>query len=474
MQWRERLDFMAYYPQDYLQKKAYQLILLSFFVCVIGGSFAFHAAYADEGDKPVIDGVSYLSPKMLDQLYDHPTLRQSGARSCRAIFVLGQRRAEQKVDLSATLSGERQLASNFKTSSRDPISSQARGYDDAYDDVYDLELSARYRLYDWGVSAARVRSETQRLAAERLNHRANLTNVVQDILRVLMQIENARQEVTYREQALKEIAPHVTAIEAQGKAGSIGLAQVRETKLSVLNAEIALQRVQRRVDESLKELQSSFKMTYEDARPLLDAFLASRNDEILEIEARDWTLVRVLDARIAGQKDDLLAIENERYPRVDSVLEATIFDATDFESEYQVVGRLEFSLPLYDGGANKARQQEKSWQVSELVSQREEQVRLHQTDTQQGKIILERRAREMETVKEQLADIEGRYKSLNALVGNSLVSRQQIIQLLDERTQKMIELSQLEWQQEFGYVRMNSLANNLTPLLGIHLGDNQC
>lgn len=129
---------------------------------------------------------------------------------------------------------------------------------------------------------------------------------------------------------------------------------------------------------------------------------------------------------------------------------------------------------FYDGGANKARQQEKSWQVSELISQREEQLRLHQTDTQQGRIIIERRVREIETIKEQLADIEGRYQSLNALVGNSLVSRQQIIQLLGERTQKMIELSQLEWQQEFGYVRMHSLANNLTPLLGIHLGDNQC
>ena len=51
MQWRERLDFMSFYPQDYLQKKAYQLILLFFLVCVIGGSFAFHAAHADDGNR---------------------------------------------------------------------------------------------------------------------------------------------------------------------------------------------------------------------------------------------------------------------------------------------------------------------------------------------------------------------------------------------------------------------------------------
>ena len=42
---------MSFYPQEYLQKKAYQLILLFFLVCVIGGSFAHYAAHADDGDK---------------------------------------------------------------------------------------------------------------------------------------------------------------------------------------------------------------------------------------------------------------------------------------------------------------------------------------------------------------------------------------------------------------------------------------
>ena len=182
----------------------------------------------------------------------------------------------------------------------------------------------------------------------------------------------------------------------------------------------------------------------------------------------------MIDARIIGEQEDLSAIENERYPRVDSVFETTVFDLTDFESEYQLVGRLEFTLPLYDGGANKARQQEKSWQVKELVSQREEQLRNHQTNTRQGMIILERRKGEIIKLQEQLKDIDERYQSLNALVGNSLVSRQQIIQLLQERIEKTIELSQIEWQQEFGLVRLHALSNRLTDLLAITPGDHQC
>lgn len=352
--------------------------------------------------------------------------------------------------------------------------SSLRGYNHAYDDIYDLELTARYRLYDWGVGSARIRSNEFSLQAERLSYQSSLSSVVEDILRVMMQIESALQEVSYRTTALQDIAPHVEAIEAQGKAGSIGLAQVRETKLSVLNAEIALQRAERRFEETQKELNARFKISYEEALPLLQTFLDVRADEVVPIEARDWLNVRVLDARIAAQREDLEAISNERYPVIDSVLETTVFDVTDYEREYQLVGRLELSVPLYDGGSNKARQQEKSWQVKELTSQREEQLRNHETGTQQGQIILDRQRGEIVTIKAQIEDIDGRYQSLNSLVGNSLVSRQQIIQLMGERTQKMIELSQLEWQQEFGLVRLNSLANTLTSLLGIELGDNQC
>ena len=474
MHWRERLYFIAFYPLEEIRKRAYQLCLLLFLVFVCLGGFAFHIAKAQVADSASGTAVGVLSPKLASTLFDHPSLQRQAARSCRAIFVLGQRRAENRIDLSATVSGERQIASNFKTSNDDTVSSSLRGYNRANDDIYDLEVTGRYRLYDWGVGDARIRSEEQRLHAERLDYDANLADLVERLLRIVMQMENARDEVALRRQALQDIAPHVDAIEAQGKAGSIGLAQVRETKLSVLNAEIALQRAQRRVDEGAQELRADFKLEFEEARPLVDAFLAKRTDALIEIDPQDWLAVRVLDARISGQRDDLIAIEYERYPRVDTVVESTLFDLSDFESEYQIVGRLEFSVPLYDGGSNKARQQEKSWQIKELVSQREEQIRLHQTNSTQGKLIIERRKLEIATIKEQIEDIEGRYQSLNALVGNSLVSRQQIIQLLGERTQKKIELSQLEWQQEFGYVLLNGLANNLIPLLEIDLGENQC
>lgn len=216
MPWRERLYLACFYPLDSFRIKIYQLILFLFCVFVVTGGFAFHAANASElttSEKGQITAEP-LTFSLETQLLNNPILRQSAARSCRAIFVLGQRKAEKKLDLSASLSGERQIASNFKTSNSDPVPSSLRGYNHAYDDIYDLELTARYRLYDWGVGSARIRSNEFSLQAERLSYQSSLSSVVEDILRVMMQIESALQEVSYRTTALQDIAPHVEAIEA--------------------------------------------------------------------------------------------------------------------------------------------------------------------------------------------------------------------------------------------------------------------
>ena len=87
-------------------------------------------------------------------LYEHPTLRQAGARSCRATFTLEQRRADNRVSVSAELSGERELAEGFDEG---PSSSALRGYNSDRNDLFDMDIQARYRLFDWGVNTARIR-----------------------------------------------------------------------------------------------------------------------------------------------------------------------------------------------------------------------------------------------------------------------------------------------------------------------------
>ena len=466
---------------------------------MLSGSSFFHAANANDetsGDakastkrvaiKEAIKGVAhsgqetYLPDNLRRALFDHPSVRQAGARSCRAVFVLGQRQAARRPSLSASLSGARELAKNYRTNKDDrsksntPIRSSSRAFDNERNDLYDLEIAARYRLYDSGVGQSLIRGEENRLHAERLSYEMQLARLSQDMLRLLMQIESGYQDIAIRQQALRELAPHIEAVEAQGKAGTLGLAKVREVKLLVLEAELNLQRTQRAIDESITQLEANYRIELAQALPLLRLFLDRRDERFIVIEPELWREVRVLDYRILAEKEALHAISHEGFPVLDTVLETQFFDMTDFESEYQMVARLEMSVPLYDGGARKARAQEKDWQLRELTSQRDEKIREHQRDQMQSQLIVTKRKEEIKNIETQLDDLVVRHQSLAQLVENSRADRQEIIQLILTRAERQIALDSLFWQQEFAFVQIHWLADQLLATLGFHSGEYKC
>ncbi len=48
-----------------------------------------------------------------------------------------------------------------------------------------------------------------------------------------------------------------------------------------------------------------------------------------------------------------------------------------------MAGRLQFSMPLYDGGSNKARQRETEWRRRGITSERDNTVRNHRSQIEQ-------------------------------------------------------------------------------------------
>ena len=91
----------------------------------------------------------HLLPEVIIQsLQQDPTVGRSAALSCQAIFRLGQKRAESRVQLSATIEGERELLSNLEGRfSPDELHPLGRSYNENLDNIFDGEIEARYRLY---------------------------------------------------------------------------------------------------------------------------------------------------------------------------------------------------------------------------------------------------------------------------------------------------------------------------------------
>lgn len=58
--------------------------------------------------------------------------------------------------------------------------------------------------------------------------------------------------------------------------------------------------------------------------------------------------------QIASADYEERQIKGLRYMQIDGLAEGTVFDLADYEDEYEVIARLEFRMPLYDGGTVSA------------------------------------------------------------------------------------------------------------------------
>lgn len=262
-----------------------------------------------------------LPDVVIHSLLNEPVVGRSAALSCQAIFRLGQEKAESKVQLSGTLEGEREILSNLRGPlSPDEPNSISRSYNRDLADIFDAEIEARYRLYDWGVSDNRIQAEELRLEEARLDVDIKLAERSHDLVQRLISYQYAIVRVEQLTKTLSDIAPHIASMEAQSEAGSIAVAELRSAKLAELDVEIKLQRAETELAENIKNLKNQFGLTFQEAKPLLEQFISSRPTLLPELEARQWTRIASQNLRIRAEQFELNALEHAQRTVMDYIL----------------------------------------------------------------------------------------------------------------------------------------------------------
>jgi len=397
------------------------------------------------------------------------------ARTCQALYRLGLNRAEARPQNSGSISGQRQLFGHYKVSNNtDKDSAEARGVSDRKLNVYDIEVSLWHKLWDWHVTDNRIRSEQLSHEAEQLNLDLNLSEQLLQLLTLSIRIHLFTEVVHLNHQTVQDLTPHIEAIEAQGEAGFVRLADVRRARLLLLDAEIALKEAENNLRQSKEELQTRFRLSEEEALLLLDQFLAARPPALLSKAIETLKSVQAIELQVRRSVHDIEAIDAELLPVLDLNIDSTIFDVADFESEYEVLGRLSLSMPLYDGGSNKARLSEASWRLRELGQDKRRQLQDVENELAD---ILQQYTDTLSLIRdldERVIAGEERLESLLALSASADVQRISIAEAYLERRTTQERL--MNNQATLELLRVNNLhqLDELTPLLNMNVGDGTC
>ena len=224
------------------------------------------------------------------------------------------------------------MAKNYRANQDDrtkhnvPIRSSSRAYDNERNDLYDLRVSARYRLFDWGVGQSLVRGETNELHAERLSYEMQLA-LSQDMLRLLMQIESGKQDIAIRQASLREVVSHQEAVEAQGQAGTLGLARVRAEGAVIPPSDIQI--VQSRLPGSITEIHVQLGSEVKKG----DVLFRIEDDEVQADYAENEVIIASREAALLRLQAEIDEAKEISFPRwlQDAAPEAVAKEANLFQ-----------------------------------------------------------------------------------------------------------------------------------------------
>lgn len=424
-------------------------------------------------------------------LFLDPRVSEANARACQAVHRLGLRRAEARPQLSGSITGGKRVAGRIK---KDPgaggffgdrrtpeekelheTGAHRRDYNyQENDNIYDVGLSLRYTFWDWGQSESAISAKQLEHEVAQIDARSILSQRGFELLNLGLRLRLLDRVLDALRGNAEIVAEQIDIVRARVDAGAGRISELREARLIALDLEIELNRLDAQRAILVDQLATDFELNPSDADFLVTTFWFHRQDSLAHLTAERTDKAHAVRLRMQIVAHEEKQIKGSRYPKFEGILDGKIFDFTDHKNEYEIVGKLEMRMPLYDGGAAAARLRETSWRSRELKSSLDALYREHDRELERVNSRFNDLQREDRETRARLNELRERLGSLMALQGQTVTSPLQLARLQVEMGRAQTQLIELEIESEV--VRSNALflAEQLDDVLALRIGESGC
>ncbi|WP_438996082.1 TolC family protein [Candidatus Puniceispirillum sp.] len=491
-------SFLNEYLKQPLYAYAKHTAIIAALSCLVHGASA--QAQTDNASTSHATGV--LSEAVRLALFNHPEVSEANARVCQAIHRLGLGRALRRPQVNLTVSGSQQLfdrirqdegrrvpttikvgnqtINSYKTVHERSEKDRAAGAKHRQfkrlekEGVYDATVSVRYNLIDWGSSKSDIEAKKLQHKVSQIDAKGTLSERSFQLLTTSIRLAMYDELLAEHKRAEAQVAEQIASVQARVESGVGRVSDLRAAKLIGLDLEIAASRLQSQREQVIESLDIDLGLSPGDAKHLFTTYMERRPLALATVEATQTEKAHALRLQIEAVDFEQRQIKTSKYMRIDGVLDATVFDLRDYEDEYELVGKLEFKMPLYDGGAARARLREATWRQSEIKASLDKLNRGHGNETSRNLLRFEELRKEIGEQTERLAELEARLNSLQARQGRTVTSPLEVAGVMVEINQVKTTLIQARMEQEG--VRSSALfiAEKLDNVLLINLGENGC
>ncbi len=345
----------------------------------------------DVANSDPINDVTNMMTRLRQVISTHPRLRQSQQEICESSFAVTQERTAYYPSVNASLSAGNRFVN--KTTRGDEFgSNNAPEYDGK---GANLNLTLRQKIYDWGKTRAAVNRAALKREAAGLEGRQTLETQLGQFYQLAFDYVRTGEVIDELETASKAISADLNSIKKRFEAGAGRIAEVRAGQIIELDIESKLQSLRNQRAIAADALKTNFEVSGAFAEEAITVYRARRPefpDLITTEETLEW---RILDAQSRAESHEIRRLRAGRLPEFTGVLTGQAWDVTDAKRcgdvlpqshpdaaniggsylryrnchTYELAGRVEMSLPLYDGGLNATQRNRAAARRNALAAQ---------------------------------------------------------------------------------------------------------
>ena len=447
-------------------------------------------------DKSPGGAAAPLPHKLRHAVLLDPKVSEATARACQMAHRLGLARAEGRPKISANITGSRQIVGRIKEIPRGRTviedgrvrtktphgaeeirrsGAHTREFDHREkNNIYDGKVSLRHTFIDWGQRGNRTEARSLALQAARIDALGVMRERGHELVRLSLLLRRAEEVIAVQKANFSAVETEVDAVRARVEAGVGRMSDLREAQLVALDQEIGINRSEAERDQILEGLAAEFDLDDSDARHLVQVFLARRPAALAVLQADRSDKAHAIRLRTREVTHEADEIRGSRYPKLDGVLEGTIFDMTDYEDEYEVVGKVEMTMPLYDGGTARARLRETAWRARELKSSLEALSRAHNREMEGLAQRFHQLTREESEALARRDELQARLRSLQQRQGKTISSPLALARVRAEIGAAETRLVEVRSDREIVRARALMIAEQIDHVLGLSMENSSC
>lgn len=452
-------------------------------------------SFDPEPEETVMPVAPPLPDRLRQAILLDPKVSEATARACQMAHRLGLARAEGRPKINASITGSRQLVGRIKKvpprfrldpktnklvkpHGRDEIATSGantREFDHREkNNIYDGKVSLRHTFLDWGQRGNRTEARSLAHQAARIDARGVMRERGHELLRLSLLLRRTEEVIAVQKANFTAVSTEVEAVRARVEAGVGRMSDLREAQLVALDQEIAINRSEAERDQIREGLATEFDLGDSDAQLLVQVFLARRPATLPVLLADRSDKAHAIRLRTREVTHDAAEIRGSRYPKLDGVIEGTIFDMTDYEDEYEVVGKIEMTMPLYDGGTARARLRETAWRERELKSSLEALSRAHNREMEGLAQRFHQLTREESEALARRDELLARLRSLQQRQGKTISSPLALARVWAEIGAAETRLVEVRSDREIVLARALMIAERIDHVLGLSMEDSSC